>query len=147
MTVYFVKTDDYNRIVLAEGREAIIEDCALSGVFEDIDIYAEDASYLLKVGELNDFSQIPGDREKINHDLYELLAGSEVIFSEGEDVEIWSVEAAPDFADDTFCGSLEECHEYCEEYGLKIGKDCRIAKISVDDHFCAIDTLEIIEEV
>lgn len=154
MLVYFVKTDSYNNLVFTEGLEAIIRDCAPSGMFEGIDLYAEDAASRLKAhfealneaGELNDFSDIWGDREKINHDLYELLAGSEVIFSDGAGIEIWSVELALDFADDTFCGTLEECHEYCQEYDYTIGENCRIAKISVDDHFCAIDTLEIITE-
>ena len=155
MKIFYVKTDDYNNIVFAEGREAIIKGCEPSGMFEGIDIYAEDAPSRLKshfealneAGELNDFSDIWGDREKINHDLYELLACSEVIFSGDEGIEVWSVEAAPDFADDTFCGTLEECRKYCQEYGYTIGEDCRIAKISVDDHFCAVDTLEVVTEV
>ena len=155
MTVFFVKTDSYNDVVLAEGREAIIRDSAPSGMFEGIDLYAEDAQSRLKAhfealneaGELNDFSQMPGERQEIGHDLFEQLANAELIFSDGAGIEIWSVELAPDFADDTFCGTLEECRKYCQEYGHKIGKDCQIAKISVDDHFCAVDTLEVVTEV
>lgn len=155
MKVFLVKTDSYNDLVFAEGREAIIKGCEPSGMFEGIDLYAENAVSRLKAyfealsetRELNDFSQMPGERQEIGHDLYEQLAGSEMIFSEGEGINIWSVEITPDFADDIFNGTLEECREYCEEYGYKIGEDCRIAKISVNDRFCVVDTLEIIEEV
>lgn len=155
MKIFYVKTNGYNCIVYTEGREAIIKGCEPSGMFEGVDICAEDAASRLTAvlealndaGDLNDFSQMPGDRQEIGHDLFEQLASAELIFSDGEGVQIWSVEADPDYTDDLFCGTLDECRNYCQEYGYTIGEDCRIAKISVDDHFCAVDTLEIITEV
>lgn len=157
MKVYFIRTNDYNCncIVFAEGQEAIIEGCEPSGTFEGIDIYAEDAASRLKTvlealndaGDLNDFSQMPGDRQEIGHDLFEQLASAELIFSDGEGVQIWSVEADPDYTDDLFCGSLEECRKYCQECDYTIGENCRIARVAVDDRFCVVGTLEVVTEV
>lgn len=154
MKIFYVKTNGYNCIVYAEGREAIVADFEPYEIEGSMEKYEDTANHakaffeaLEEVGDLNDFSQMPGDRQEIGHDLFEQLANAELIFSDGAGIEIWSVELAPDFADDTFCGTLEECREYCEEYGHKIGENCRIAKISVDDHFCAVDTLEIVGEV
>ena len=155
MKIFYVKTNGYNCIVYAEGREAIVADFEPYEIEGSMEKYEDTVNHakaffeaLEEVGELNDFSQMPGERQEIGHDLYEQLAGSgsEVIFSEGEGINIWSVELAPDFADDTFCGTLEECREYCEEYGYTIGEDCQIANIAVNDRFCVVDTLEVVNE-
>ena len=154
MKVFLLKTNDCNSIVYAEGGEAIVKASEPYKMFDGMEKYKDTANHLKafcegleEAGELNDFSQMPGERQEIGHDLYEQLAGSEVIFSEGEGINIWSVELAPDFADDTFCGTLEECREYCEEYGLNIGEDCQIARVAVDDRFCVVGTLEVIGEI
>ncbi len=154
MKIFYVKTNGYNCIVYAEGREAIVADFEPYEIEGSMEKYEDTANHakaffeaLEEVGDLNDFSQMPGDRQEIGHDLFEQLANAELIFSDGAGIEIWSVELAPDFADDTFCGTLEECRKYCQEYDYTIGENCRIAKISVDDHFCVVGTLEVVTEV
>lgn len=56
---------------------------------------------------------------------------------------IWSVELSPYYGDDTFNGTFDECVKYCRNMEYIIGKDCRLAKILVDQEGCFLETLEI----
>ena len=58
---------------------------------------------------------------------------------------IWSVELSPYYDDDTFNGTFDECVEYCRDMEYIIGKDCRLAKILVNEEGCFLETLEIYE--
>ena len=153
MKIYLVKTNDYNCIIFTEGAEYIVKGSESDGILDGaIDIYADDAADQLRAyfqnlddnGELNDFDEMPGEREEISHEIIGILADSEIIFSSGRDIEIYSVETAPDFNDDTFNGNLEECEKYCKENELALGQDAQISKILLDDKFCVIECLEII---
>ena len=44
MKVYFAKTDGGNQVIMTDGETAKIFDAAPTGVFEGIDLYAEDAA-------------------------------------------------------------------------------------------------------
>ena len=90
MKIYLVKTNDYNCIIFAEGTEYIMMGCEPSGLFDGtIDIYADDAADRLRAyfqnldnsGELNDFDEMPGDREEISRETISILADSEIVFS------------------------------------------------------------------
>lgn len=156
MKIYLTKTNDYNCIIFAEGTEYIMMGCEPSGLFDGaIDIYADDAADRLRAyfqsldnsGELNDFDEMPGEREEISREIIGILSDSEIVFSSGAGIEIYSVETAPDFNDDTFNGNLEECEKYCGENELVLGQDAQISKILLDDKFCVIECLEIIGTV
>lgn len=64
MRIYLLKTDDYNSVVVTNGETAKIFDCAPSGKYEGIDIYADDAIDRLKdffeeqKDDMNDFNDI-----------------------------------------------------------------------------------------
>ena len=154
MKAYFVKTNGNNLVVMAEGRNAKIYDGAPSGIYAGVDLYADDAAEQLRKkfaeldedGELNGFQEMGGDEVEIGHDLFEELADAEMVFSCGEGIQIWSVQDAAECADDIFCGSLEECREYCQENGYVLGKGWQIARISVGDDFSHEMTEEIIKE-
>ena len=154
MKAYFVKTNGNNLVVMAEGRNAKIYDAAPSGIYEGVDLYAEDAAEQLRekfqalddADELNSFDNMDGEEVRIGHDLFAELADSELVFSDGEGIQIWSVENCEDVADDIFCGTLEECREYCRENDYIIGEGWQIARISVDDDFAHEMTEEIIKE-
>ena len=90
MKIYLTKTNDYNCIIFAEGTEYIIQGCEPDGMFDGvIDIFADDAAdqlrgYFQKLdddGELNDFDEMPGEREEIGHEIIGILADSEIVFS------------------------------------------------------------------
>ena len=154
MKIYFEKTNGNNLVIIAEGRNAKIYDCAPSGIYAGVDLYAEDAADQLRArfqeldeaGELNGLSEMGGEEIKIGHDLFEELAEAELVFSQGEGIQIWSVQDAEDCADDIFCGSLEECREYCRGFGYVLGEGWQIARISVDDDFIHEMTEEIIDD-
>lgn len=71
MKVYFAKTDGGNQVIMTDGETAKIFDAAPTGVFEGIDLYAEDADEQLKnhfeeaenAGELNGYSEIYSSNE------------------------------------------------------------------------------------
>ena len=152
MKIYFFETN--NTVVIAEGREAKIYDASPSGIYAGVDLCADDAVDQLRDkfqeldedGELNSFDNMGGEEIEISHDLFEELADAELVFSCGEGIQIWSVQNSEDCADDIFCGSLEECREYCREFGYVLGEGWQIARISVDDDFCHEMTEEVIEE-
>ena len=90
MKIYLVKTNDYNCIIMAEGTEYIMRGCEPSGLFDGtIDIYADNAADQLRAyfqnlddnGELNDFDEMPGEREEISREIIGILADSEIVFS------------------------------------------------------------------
>lgn len=71
MKVYFEKTNGGNRVIMTDGETAKIFDAAPTGVFEGIDLYADDADEQLKkhfeeaenAGELNGYSEIYSSNE------------------------------------------------------------------------------------
>ena len=150
MKIYFVN----NVIVAAEGRDAKITEAAPSGIFEGVDLCAADAADQLRekileldeAGELNSFNELGGEEVEIGAVLLGELVDAELVFSDGEGIEVWSVEIAPDFNDDFFSGTERECREYCDLRDYKIGEDCRLARISLDDDFCVREVLEVINE-
>ena len=90
MKIYLTKTNDYNCIIFAEGTEYIMRGCEPSGLFDGtIDIYADNAADQLRAyfqnldnsGELNDFDEMPGEREEISREIIGILADSEIVFS------------------------------------------------------------------
>ena len=62
-------------------------------------------------------------------------------------MKTWSVQLYGDYADDTFNGTFDECVEYCKKYDYKIGENCRLAEIEVNEDGCATYTHQIVEEV
>ena len=154
MKVYFEKTNGNNLVIIAEGINAKIYDASPSGIYAGVDLYADDAAEQLRdkfaeldeAGELNSFDDMGGEEIEISHDLFEELMDAEMVFSDGEGIQIWSVEPSEDVRDDIFCGSLEECREYCWENDYIIGEGWQIARISVDDNFCHEMTEEVIEK-
>lgn len=154
MKIYFERTNGNNLVIAAEGRSAKIYDAAPSGIYAGVDLYAEDAADQLRekfleldeAGELNGFNEMGGEEVEIGAVLLGELVDAELVFSDGEGIEVWSVEVAPDFNDDFFSGTEEECREYCGLRDYKIGEDCRLARISLDDDFCVREVLEVINE-
>lgn len=154
MKVYFKKTNGNNLVIIAEGINAKIYDAAPSGFYDGVDLYAEDAAEQLRgkfqaldeAGELNGFDEMCGEEVEIGNQLFEGLTGADLVFSDGEGIQIWSVQNSEDCADDIFCGSLEECRDYCREFGYVLGEGWQIARISVDDNFCHEITEEVIEK-
>ena len=154
MKAYFVKTNGNNLVVMAEGRNAKIYDAAPSGIYAGIDLCAEDAADQLRksfreldeADELNGFDELNGEEVEIGHDLFNELSEADLVYSDGSGIQIWSVENCEDVADDIFCGTLEECREYCRENGYVIGEGWQIARISVDDDFAHEMTEEVINE-
>ena len=154
MKVYFERTNGNNLVIVAEGRNAKIYDGAPSGIYAGVDLYVENAADQLRArfqaldeaGELNGFDEMCGEEVEIGNQLFEELTGADLVFSDGEGIQIWSVENCEDVADDIFCGSLEECREYCREFGYVLGEGWQIARISVGDDFAHEMTEEVIEE-
>lgn len=156
MKVYFLKTNSNNLVIATEGRNAKIFDDASSEIYAGVDLYADDAADQLRArfqeldeaDELSDFDDLGGEEIRIRHDLFtELARDAELVFSSfyGGGIEIWSVQNSEDCADDIFCGTLEECRDYCREFGYVLGEGWQIARISVDDDFCHEMTEEVIE--
>ena len=154
MKVYFERTNGNNLVIVAEGRNAKIYDGAPSGIYAGVDLYAEDAAEQLRArfqeldeaDELSDFDDLGGEEIEIDNNLFNELTGAELVFSDGEGIQIWSVQNSEDCADDIFCGSLEECREYCRGFGYVLGDGWQIARISVDDNFFHEMTEEIIDD-
>ena len=88
MKIYFEETNGNNLIIITDGETAKIFDAAPSGIYEGVDLYAEDASDQLRArfreleasGELNDFNDIYSPDEMPAEELAEELEGAEVIF-------------------------------------------------------------------
>ena len=48
MKIYFEKTNGNNLVIITDGETAKVFDAAPSGIYEGIDLYADDAVELLK---------------------------------------------------------------------------------------------------
>lgn len=90
MKIYFTRTNDYNCIIFAEGTEYIVKGCEPDGILDGvINIYSDSAADQLRAyfqnldnsGELNDFDEMPGEREEISREIIGILADSEIVFS------------------------------------------------------------------
>ena len=88
MKIYFEETNGNNLVVITDGKTAKIFDAAPSGIYEGVDLYAEDAVDQLRArfreldeaGELNDYSDIYSPDEIPLEDLAEELEGAELVF-------------------------------------------------------------------
>ena len=88
MKIYFEKTNGNNLVIITDGETAKIFDAAPSGIYEGVDMYAEDAADQLReklaaldnVGELNGFNDIYSPDEIPLEDLAEELEEAELVF-------------------------------------------------------------------
>lgn len=88
MKIYFEKTNGNNLVIITDGETAKIFDAAPSGVYEGVDLYAEDAADQLREkfleleesGELNDFNDIYIPDEMPVEELVEELEVAELVF-------------------------------------------------------------------
>lgn len=150
MEIYFLKTDKDSLIIaIEEGYAKILNNP------EDVNLHADNAVDLLKekyrllvdAGDMGEFSDLKGLEIDLHHNLYNRLAISgELVFSDSGHPEIYSVQLEYDnYSDETFCGTEEECRTYIKKHGYKLGEDCRIALLSIENFFADM-TLDIIEE-
>ena len=96
MKIYFEKTNGNNLVIITDGEMAKIFDAAPSGIYDGVDLYAEDAADQLREkfraleesGELNDFNDIYSPDEMPLEDLAEELEAAELVFEKewGENV-------------------------------------------------------------
>lgn len=90
MRVFFEETNGNNLVIITDGVAAKIYDCAPTGIFEGIDLYAETTAEDLKkhfaklaeAGELADFEDMHSDNEMSFGEIEEELEESELIFEE-----------------------------------------------------------------
>ena len=88
MKIYFEKTSGNNLVIIADGETAKIFNAAPTGIYEGVDLYAEDAADQLRArfqgleeaGELNDFNDIYSRDEMPVEELAEELEGAELVF-------------------------------------------------------------------
>ena len=88
MKIYFEKTNGNNLVIITDGEMAKIFDAAPSGIYDGVDLYAEDAADQLREkfraleesGELNDFNDIYSPDEMPVEDLAEELEVAELVF-------------------------------------------------------------------
>ena len=88
MKIYFEKTNGNNLVIITDGETVKIFDAAPSGVYEGVDLYADDAAdqlrekfrALAESGELNGFNDIYSPDEMPLEDLAEELEGAELVF-------------------------------------------------------------------
>ncbi len=88
MKIYFEKTNGNNLVIITDGEMAKIFDAAPSGIFEGVDLYAEDAEEQLKARfqeleeaeELNDFNDMYSPDEMPAEELAEELELAELVF-------------------------------------------------------------------
>lgn len=89
MKIYFEKTNGGNQVIMTDGETAKIFDASPSGVYEGIDLYAEDAEKKLKkhfsdleeCGDLNVFDEIYSDNETNFEDVIGELENAILVFS------------------------------------------------------------------
>lgn len=92
MKIYFEKTNGNNLVIITDGETAKIFDAAPSGIYEGVDLYAEDAADQLREkfrgleesGELNDFNEIYSPDEMPLEDLTEELEKAVLVFDSEE---------------------------------------------------------------
>lgn len=88
MKIYFEKTNGNNLVIITDGEMAKIFDAAPSGIYDGVDLYAEDAAdqlrekfrALAESGELNGFNDIYSPDEMLLEDLAEELEAAELVF-------------------------------------------------------------------
>ena len=88
MKIYFEKTNGNNLVIITDGENAKIFDAAPSGIYEGVDLYAENAAdqlrekfrVLAESGDLNDFNDMYSTDEMPLEDLTEELEGAELVF-------------------------------------------------------------------
>lgn len=88
MKIYFEKTNGNNLVIITDGETAKVFDAAPSGIYEGIDLYADDAAELLKNhfqqlekdDDLNDFDDIYSPDEIPVEDLQDELDAAELVF-------------------------------------------------------------------
>lgn len=88
MKIYFEKTNGNNLVIITDGENAKVFDAAPSGIYEGVDLYAEDTADQLREklqaleesGELNGFNDIYSPDEMPLEDLTEELEGAELVF-------------------------------------------------------------------
>ena len=93
MKIYFKKTNGNNLVIITDGEMAKIFDAAPSGIYDGVDLYAEDAADQLREkfraleesGELNDFNDIYSPDEMPVEDLAEELEVAELVFEKKEE--------------------------------------------------------------
>lgn len=92
MKIYFKKTNGNNLVVITDGETAKVFDAAPSGIYEGVDLYAEDAADRLRdrfwaleeAGELNDFNDIYSPDEMPVEELAEELEMAEMVYESKE---------------------------------------------------------------
>lgn len=93
MKIYFEKTNGNNLVIITDGETAKIFDAAPTGVYEGVDLYAENAADQLReqfrklegAGELNDFDDIYSPDEMLFESVKdEIDNNSELIYSTEE---------------------------------------------------------------
>lgn len=88
MKIYLEKTNGNNLVIITDGEMAKIFDAAPSGIYDGVDLYAEDAADQLRArfqgleeaGELNDFEDIYSADEMPIEELAEELEVAELVF-------------------------------------------------------------------
>ena len=92
MKIYFEKTSGNSLVIMTDGETAKIFDAAPSGIYEGVDLYAEDAADQLRArfreleecGELSDYSDIYNPDEMPMEELAEELEDAVLVFDDGE---------------------------------------------------------------
>lgn len=88
MKAYFLKTNGNNLVILTDGDTAKIYDGAPSGIYEGVDLYADDAAEQLKnsfeeleaFGDMNDYSDIWSDNEVDFSEIESEIEDAELVF-------------------------------------------------------------------
>lgn len=92
MKVYFMETNGNNLVIITDGETAKIYDASPSGIYEGVDLYADDTAERLKehftaldsAGDLNYYRDIGAEDEISFADIANELDGAELVF-ENED--------------------------------------------------------------
>lgn len=88
MKVYFMITEGGNNVVITDGETAKVYDAAPTGIFEGIDLYADDAADQIKdhfeklyeSGELNGYNEMYSENEVDFEDIEEELEDATLVF-------------------------------------------------------------------
>ena len=102
MKIYFEKTNGNNLVIITDGETVKIFDAAPSGVYDGVDLYAEDAADQLREkfraleesGELNDFNDIYSPDEMPVEELAEELEGAELVFEKEWEKKVKKIDDA-----------------------------------------------------
>ena len=94
MQIYFKKTNGNNLVIITDGETAKIFNAAPTGIYEGVDLCAEDAADQLRdrfhalseSGDLNDFSDwCGGDETEIGPELIEEMEEADLVYSDPSD--------------------------------------------------------------